>query len=437
MILRRLHNLKSTLLIVIGCCAFGSTFAQDLIITTEVCTSANEVRLTGPFWGWNPTGGPVAVNNGNGSWTFTLSPAPTADMEYLLIVDGLQEDLISAMVNGGTCAPVTDYFSYANRKWLTTDPLTISNTYGQCTACNNLLINVDVCSSTTPTSVRMTGPFWNWDATAGPIASMNPDGTYTFYLNPAPTADMEYLVSVDGVQENLISDMQNGGTCAPVTDYFAYANRKWIVGSGDVSINYDRCVPCDYPDLVITTEVCDSADQVNLTGPIWQWNPAFGPQAVDNGDGTWTFTISPAPTDSLEYLLVKDGVMENLISEMQNGGGCAPLTDYSSYANRQWILGQGAISNTYDRCSPCALGVEEFSQMDVAIYPNPTNAMITLTSSKAIEKIEVYSLVGELVLSTLTNNFIVELDVTSLEAGLYTVNVHGANGIQTARIVKN
>ncbi len=54
-----------------------------------------------------------------------------------------------------------------------------------------------------------------------------------------------------------------------------------------------------------------------------------------------------------------------------------------------------------------------------------------------IEKIEVYSLVGELVLSTETNKFVVELDITSLEAGLYTVNVHGANGIQTARIVKN
>jgi hypothetical protein len=437
MILKRLHNLKSSLLLMIGCCAFGGSFAQDLIITTEVCTSANEVRLTGPFWQWNPVGGPVAVNNGNGTWTFTLAPAPTADMEYLLIVDGVQENLISAMQNSGTCAPVTDYSTYANRKWLTTDPLTISNTYGQCTACNNLLINVDVCSATTPTSVRMTGPFWNWDPTGGPVGSVNPDGTYTFYLNPAPTVDMEYLVIVDAVQENLISDMQNGGTCAPVTNYSTYANRKWVVGSGDVSINYDRCVPCEYPDLVITTEICDTADQVNLTGPIWGWNPAFGPQAVDNGDGTWTFTISPAPKDTLEYLLVKDGVMENLISDMVNGGGCAPITDYSSYANRQWIIGQGAISNTYDKCGPCGLGFEEFSLMDVAIFPNPTNEMITLTSSKAIEKIEIYSMVGELVLSTETNNFVVELDVKSLEAGLYTVNVLGANGTQTARIVKN
>lgn len=437
MILGRLLNLKSALLLLIGTCAFGNSFAQDLIITTEVCNAANEVRLTGPFWGWNPAGGPVAVNNGNGTWTFTLSPAPSADMEYLLVVDGVQENLISAMQNGGTCAPVTDYFSYANRRWLTTDPLTVSTTYGQCSGCDNLLINVDVCTTTPPTSVRMTGPFWGWDPNAGPIASVNPDGTYTFYLNPAPTTDMEYLVIVDGVQENLIADMQNGGNCAPVTDYFSYANRKWMVGSGDVSINYDRCVPCDYPDLVITTEVCDSANQVNLTGPIWQWNPAFGPQAVNNGDGTWTFTISPAPTDSLEYLLVKDGVMENLIADMQNGGGCAPITDYSTYANRQWIIGQGAVANTYDRCGPCALGIEEINQTDLTIYPNPTNALLTITSSKTISKIDVYSIVGELVLSMEAGNPIVDLDVTSLETGVYTMNVHGTNGFQTVRIIKN
>ena len=437
MILKRLQNLKSALLLVVGICSFGYSFAQDLIITTEVCNSATEVRMTGPFWQWDPTAGPVAVNNGNGTWTFTFSPAPSADMEYLLIVDGVQENLISAMQNGGTCAPITDYSTYANRQWLMTDGDTISNTYGQCTACNNLLINVDVCSTTVPDTVRMTGPFWNWDPNGGPIGIVNPDGTYTFYFNPPPTVDMEYLIIVDGVQENLISDMQNGGSCAPVTDYFSYANRKWVVGSGDVSINYDRCVPCSFPDLVITTEVCDTANQVNLTGPIWQWNPAFGPQAVDNGDGTWTFTISPAPTDSLEYLLVKDGVMENLISAMVNGGGCAPLTDYSTYANRQWINGQGAVANTYNRCGPCGLGIDENQNSILSIYPNPTNSIFTISSESLIEKIEIYSVVGELVKTVNVNNVKAEINIENLEVGVYSIFVHGLNGKQTAQIVKN
>ena len=105
--------------------------AQPLLITTSVCSTATEVRLTGPWWGWNPAGGPIAVDNGDGTWTFTLDPAPTADMEYLLVVNGVQENLISIMANGGTCAPVTDYANYANRQW-TVGSGNVTNNYGQC-----------------------------------------------------------------------------------------------------------------------------------------------------------------------------------------------------------------------------------------------------------------------------------------------------------------
>ena len=41
-------------------------------------------------------GGPVAADNGDGTWTFTFNPAPTADMEYLLVVDGVQEDMVAS-----------------------------------------------------------------------------------------------------------------------------------------------------------------------------------------------------------------------------------------------------------------------------------------------------------------------------------------------------
>ena len=105
--------------------------AQPLVITTSTCTSASEVRLTGPWWGWDPAGGPVAADNGDGTWTFTFDPAPTGNMEYLLIVDGVQENLISIMANGGDCAPVTDYANYANRRW-DLGSGNITNTYGQC-----------------------------------------------------------------------------------------------------------------------------------------------------------------------------------------------------------------------------------------------------------------------------------------------------------------
>jgi hypothetical protein len=37
-----------------GSCAYTIT------ITTTVCTSADTVRLTGPWWSWDPNGGPIA-----------------------------------------------------------------------------------------------------------------------------------------------------------------------------------------------------------------------------------------------------------------------------------------------------------------------------------------------------------------------------------------
>ena len=114
---------------------FSSTvYAVDLTINIEVCESATSVRMTGPWWGWNPSGGPVAENNGDGTWTIVM-PNMTADMEFLLVVDGVQENLIQAMIDGGSCAPVTDYSGYANRQWKTTDPNSIDVTYNQCEAC--------------------------------------------------------------------------------------------------------------------------------------------------------------------------------------------------------------------------------------------------------------------------------------------------------------
>ena len=414
--------------------------SDELNISVEVCKSnASSVRLTGPWWNWDPANGPVAKDQGNGIWKFTFSPKPTANMEYLIVVDGVQENLISEMQNGGTCAPVTDKATYANRQWLTTDGLTVSNTYGKCSACasDELNISVEVCKSNA-SSVRLTGPWWNWDPANGPAAKDQGNGIWKFTFSPKPTANMEYLIIVDGVQENLISDMQNGGTCAPVTDYSGYANRRWDLGSGDVSISYDRCVPCSYPDLTVNVQVCDSAKQVNLTGAVWSWNPAWGPQGVNNGDGTWTIKLSPVPNDTLEYLIVKDGVTENLIKDMQNGGGCAPVTDYSSYANRRWISGQGNLAITYDQCGVCL--TNSLPKLDVStinVRPNPTTSFLFIQSEEVIESLNVFGILGEQILSINSiGQLNHQLDLSKCDKGIYFVEVNTMTGSRIHRIVK-
>ena len=124
--------------------------SYPLTVTTTVCNSATSVRMTGPWWNWDPNGGPVAVDNGNGTWTFTFDPAPTADMEYLLVVDGVQEDLVAANTASGdwSCTPITDYWSYANRLW-TVGSGNVTNTYGTCGVC---VTTVSGCTDSTATN---------------------------------------------------------------------------------------------------------------------------------------------------------------------------------------------------------------------------------------------------------------------------------------------
>jgi len=128
-----------------------------------------------------------------------------------------------------------------------------------------------------------------------------------------------------------------GGSFTPFT--------STATDNGDGALNLTVAVPC-------------GTTMLRLSGPWWGWNPAGGPVGVDNGDGTFTFTLDPAPTENMEYLYTTDGISyENLIDNAQNAectnrvDGGRFNTDYFSYANRIWIVGSGDQAETYDSCS--------------------------------------------------------------------------------------
>jgi len=94
LMIKKIKQKITAILMVLSVFSVVAQDSQVLSITTTVCNSAASVSMTGPFWNWDAAAGPVATDNGDGSWTFTFDPAPVADMEYLLVVDGVQEDLV-------------------------------------------------------------------------------------------------------------------------------------------------------------------------------------------------------------------------------------------------------------------------------------------------------------------------------------------------------
>jgi hypothetical protein len=126
---------KITLLLLFLAAMQAYAQPSEIIITAP--TNASLVKITGPWWNWDPNAGPEAAQNSDGDWVISLNGAGS-DMEYLIVVDGVQENLIDNAA-GGECTTrvvagniVTDYNSYANRKWLSTDPLIYTETYDSC-----------------------------------------------------------------------------------------------------------------------------------------------------------------------------------------------------------------------------------------------------------------------------------------------------------------
>lgn len=82
------------------------------------------------------------------------------------------------------------------------------------------------------------------------------------------------------------------------------------------------------------------------------------------------------------------------------------------------------------------LGTADFnSNLKASLYPNPTKDILNIDTDEAIEKIEVYGILGNL-LNTVTNTKIV--DLTEFSNGLYLIKIKSVDGNEvTQKVMKN
>ena len=349
-----------------SCDACGDA-PSSLVATVDLCgATATNVSLTGPFWGWDPLGGPSATDNGDGTWSVTFEPAPADSMEYLWIVDGIQENLIQAMVDGGACAPVTDYANYANRLWFPGGDYP-SDIFNSCTGCDDdgsnngggdttavaTTFHVDmgcidaagatVNGSATFAEVFVTGPWCGWCANDGYNVMTDDDGDGIYSVEIADlTGTVEYKYGIDGFddQEQLVDDMANGASCAPVTDFAGYANRQVEAGA-TANDTFGSCTAC--ADQVAPANVTFRIDMnqyseeyaysgVFINGSFNGWCGECNPMDDADGDGIWELTLSLNP-GTIEYKFTLDGWnYQEELAGIEGIEACTSLID--GYTNR-------------------------------------------------------------------------------------------------------
>ena len=83
------------------------------------------------------------------------------------------------------------------------------------------------------------------------------------------------------------------------------------------------------------------------------------------------------------------------------------------------------------------LSIREINNLDVSIYPNPVKDILNIDydPSDEIQSVDVYSLLGELVKKK--EHDINQLDLSSLNSGVYFLKIETVQGMLTKKIIKN
>ena len=220
-----------------GSCLYSVTFNVDM--NCEDSTSYGFVHLESPSFAW--CGGCVPMTDPDGDGIHSVSvDLALGNFEYKYAVDNFagQEDLIDDMIAGASCAPITDYNSYANRQINVTAGFSTSDTYGSCDAC--------VLGCTDSTAL-------NFD----PLATSD-DGSCTYCnygcmdslacnYDPMATCDDGSCLTTYGCTDTLACNFDPIATCDDGSCLTTYGCMN------PAALNYDSLATC--PDSCIFPQV--------------------------------------------------------------------------------------------------------------------------------------------------------------------------------------
>ena len=260
-----------------GLCEYLVSFEVNLNCASNISVPS-VVYISSPAVNWDCNTYALNDSNSDGIWTgnFVLL---NGFFDYIYCTDGWTDSessaLISAMQNGASCAPITDYSTYANRVINITSDTNITNVWGSCSlciggctsptatnynsnadyddgSCNyntnfNVTFQVDMNNVTFPfIAPEVNGTFNSWCGSCASLTDVNNDNIWEITLS-VPPGYYEYKFSSDNwlVQEDLL----NAGSC--VVSVWGYTNRFMNITSDTILdlVCWGSCAECIYSSV--------------------------------------------------------------------------------------------------------------------------------------------------------------------------------------------
>jgi hypothetical protein len=115
------------------------------------------------------------------------------------------------------------------------------------------------------------------------------------------------------------------------------------------------------------------------------------------------------------------------------GNACPSVSDFAQFVITS-DLGTVYYDNLYLHKN--TLGVSSFEKSNIKLYPNPASTSFSIDAQEILEKVSVYNMLGQEVITKNINSQQAIIDISTLNVGVYVVKAT-INGIEsTTRVVK-
>ncbi len=132
--------------------------------------------------------------------------------------------------------------------------------------------------------------------------------------------------------------------------------------------------------------------------------------------------------DNNDSIIILDAVLNSALTCIQ-----VDDVDYANSLvcgdNPNWCKDEAAIYS-----EDCSLSIDDNLQPQVMVYPNPTKDYLYIESSNTINSIKVFDVLGKLVFQE--NNQVNQIDISSLDNGLFFIKIETDQGVSTQKVLK-
>ena len=338
------------------------------------------------FYTYNP-----AVKTSN-NWPFTAE-------QYLLLNIAMGGIAGTIPSNFNQATMEIDYVRvYQNTLVDTQSPTNFTATIGAISGSTvELLLNADDNSGNVVYTITYGSNTISFASPAGVqksviVQNLLPNTNYTFTVSASDLAGNTFVNNPRIVNATTLGTIGCSGT-------------DTLAQQGTFSLGYNYTFETIGTDVKITFELLDTG-RVGLVAFLWKQSPFSETQMTNVTGNIFTKTITGQTI----------GSTINYACKFAYAGG-ASATRYISY-----VVGNN-----------CTLGLDTPTELEQFSFQNPANEYVIINSIIAIDKVEIYSLLGNLVSSTSVENN--KVDIKNLSKGVYLLTVCSGNQKSVKKLI--